>query len=64
MVVALLILKEVSPQPINFESIRGRAIEAGIDIKSIYDIGVDMFAFARATRSRDISEAMGVLPRG
>ncbi len=35
-----------------------------IDIKSIYDIGVDMFAFARATRSRDISEAMGVLPRG
>ncbi|MHA1595318.1 MAG: hypothetical protein ACTSXX_11350 [Candidatus Baldrarchaeia archaeon] len=35
-----------------------------IDIKSIYDIGVDMFAFARAMRSRDISEAMGVLPRG
>ena len=33
MVVALLILKEVSPQPINFESIRGRAIEAEIDMR-------------------------------
>ena len=46
--------------------VRGRAVLSRpvVDIKFIYDIGVDMFAFARATRSRDISEAMGVLPRG
>ena len=33
MVVALLILKEMSPQPISFKGIRGRAIEAGIDMR-------------------------------
>ncbi len=37
---------------------------AVVDIKFIYDIGVDMFAFAWATGSRDISDAIGVLPRG
>ncbi|MHA1593213.1 MAG: hypothetical protein ACTSXX_00585, partial [Candidatus Baldrarchaeia archaeon] len=43
---------------------RGRVVlsRAVVDIKFIYDIGVDMFAWA--TRSRDISEAMGVIPRG
>ncbi|MHA1593537.1 MAG: hypothetical protein ACTSXX_02215 [Candidatus Baldrarchaeia archaeon] len=35
-----------------------------VDIKFVYDIGVDMFGFAWATRSRDISGVMGVLPRG
>ena len=46
--------------------VRGRAVlsRAVVDIKFIYDIGVDMFAFAWATGSRDISDAMGVLPRG
>ncbi len=46
--------------------VRGRGVlsRPAVDIKFIYDIGVYMFAFARATRSRDISEAMGVLPRG
>ena len=46
--------------------VRGRAVlsRPTLDIKFIYDIGVDMFAFARATGSRDISDAMGVLPRG
>jgi len=44
--------------------VRGRVVlsRAVVDIKFIYDIGVDMFAWA--TRSRDISEAMGVIPRG
>ncbi len=45
---------------------QGRAVfsRPTVDIKFIYDIGVDMFAFAWATGSRDISDAMGVLPRG